>query len=69
MLKPVASPVSDCGTAAKMRFGIAANARPMPIEFVMFHRIIAPWVEWSSAIPSRLPAEISAPAASGSLAP
>ena len=31
-LKPVASPVSVGGTASTIRFGIAANARPMPIE-------------------------------------
>ena len=40
---------------------MAAKARPMPTEFVMFHRTIAPSVPWSSDIPSRLPAEISAP--------
>jgi hypothetical protein len=30
VLMPVAIPTSDCGTAATMRFAIAANAKEMP---------------------------------------
>ena len=69
VLKPVASPVSDCGTASKIRLGMAAKASPIPIESRMFQAIIAPWVPWSTPIANSATAEISAPADSGSLPP
>ena len=69
MLKPVASPVSDCGTASKIRFGIAANASPIPIESTMFHATIAACVPWSRPIAASAKAAMNAPAASGTLPP
>ena len=38
---PVASPVCDGGTASTIRFAIAANARPIPIEMTTFQAVTA----------------------------
>ena len=69
MLTPVAWPVSSGETASTIRFGIAANARPMPVDITRFQAMISSWVPWASAISSR-PAEVMiAPSASGTREP
>ena len=65
MLTPVAWPVSSAVTASTIRFGIAANASPMPIDITRFHTTISAWVSWTSAIIVSPNEVMIAPSASG----
>jgi hypothetical protein len=68
-LKPVASPVWCGGTASMIRFGIAANASPMPLHMTTLKAITSTWLPCASASSARPSAVRKPPSASGTLLP
>jgi hypothetical protein len=65
-LKPVASPVRSGGTDSTIRFGIAANAKPMPIDMISDPIITISCVPCATPRNSSPQAVITPPSASGS---
>src|SRR4051794_18801556 len=48
-LNPVASPVCAAGTASRTRFGIAANANPIPLDITTQNRVTTSGLPCSTA--------------------